>query len=78
MMTIEEYKKIIDTKNVDELIEIVRLARLSGEEKIVIEEADIYEKRLKEISSSYNIEPRKVDKLLHSARNKIIRRVLNK
>lgn len=78
MMTIEEYKRIIDTKNVDELIEIVRLARLSGDEKVVLEEADIYEKRLKEISHYYNIEPRKVDKLLHSARNKIIRRVLNK
>lgn len=77
-MTIEEYKKIIDLKNADELIEIVRLARLSGDEKIVLEEADIYEKRLKEISSNYNIEPRKVDKLLNSARNKIIRRVLDK
>ena len=77
-MTIEEYKKIIDLKNADELIEIVRLARLSGDEKIVLEEADIYEKRLKEISSNYNIEPRKVDKLLNSARNKIIKRVFKK
>lgn len=77
-MTISEYKKHIDGLTVDELVEIVRLARLSGVEKEVIEDVDIYEKRLKDVYNDLDIEPRKLDKILQRARDKIIRRVIER
>lgn len=77
-MTIGEYKKYIDGLTVDELVEIVRLSRLSGVEKEVVEAVDIYERRLKDVYYDMDMEPRKLDKILQRARDKIIRRVIER
>lgn len=77
-MNITEYKAIIDRLNADELVEVVRLARLSGDEKRAFEEVDIYEQRIKDTAVLLDIEVRKVDKLLQRAREKVINRVLNR
>lgn len=77
-MTIGEYKKYIDGLTVDELVEIVRLSRLSGVEKDVVEAVDIYERRLKDVYYDMDMEPRKLDKILQRARDKIIRRVIER
>lgn len=77
-MTIGEYKKYIDGLTVDELVEIVRLSRLSGVEKEVVEAVDIYERRLKDVYCDMDMEPRKLDKILQRARDKIIRRVIER
>ena len=78
LMTTAEYKAIIDVMNADELVEVVRLARLSGDEKRAFEEVDIYEKRIKDTAVLLNTEVRQVDKLLQRAREKVINRVLNR
>lgn len=77
-MTTAEYKAIIDVMNADELVEVVRLARLSGDEKRAFEEVDIYEQRIKDTAVLLNTEVRQVDKLLQRAREKVINRVLNR
>ena len=77
-MTNAEYKAIIDVMNADELVEVVRLARLSGDEKRAFEEVDIYEQRIKDTAVLLNTEVRQVDKLLQRAREKVINRVLNR
>lgn len=77
-MNITEYKAVIDCLNADELVEVVRLARLSGDEKRAFEEVDIYEQRIKDTAVLLDIEVRKVDKLLQRAREKVINRVLNR
>lgn len=77
-MTISEYKAVIDYLNADELVEVVRLARLSGDEKRAFEEVDIYGQRIKDTAVLLNTEVRKVDKLLQRAREKVINRVLGR
>lgn len=77
-MNITEYKSVIDYLNADELVEVVRLARLSGDEKRAFEEVDIYGQRIKDTAVLLNTEVRKVDKLLQRAREKVINRVLNR
>ena len=77
-MTISEYKEFIDRLNADELVEAVRLSRLCGTEKTVLEEVDIYERRQKEVCQMLGLEPRQLDKILQRARNKIIKRVLER
>ena len=77
-MNISEYKEYIDRLNADELVEAVRLARLCGEEKTVLEEIDIYERRQKEVAQQLNLELRQLDKILQRARNKLIKRVLDR
>lgn len=77
-MNITEYKAVIDYLNADELVEVVRLARLSGDEKRAFEEVDIYGQRIKDTAVLLNTEVRKVDKLLQRAREKVINRVLNR
>lgn len=77
-MTISEYKAVIDYLNADELVEVVRLARLSGDEKRAFEEVDIYGQRIKDTAVLLNAEVRQVDKLLQRAREKVINRVLGR
>lgn len=77
-MNIRDYKKIIDELNADELVEIVRLARLSDVEKRVFEEIDIYERRFKDVSQKMDIDIRQLDKILNRARDKVIKRVLTR
>ena len=77
-MTISEYKAVIDYLNADELVEVVRLARLSGDEKRAFEEVDIYGQRIKDTAILLNTEVRQVDKLLQRAREKVINRVLGR
>lgn len=77
-MTISEYKAVIDYLNADELVEVVRLARLSGDEKRAFEEVDIYGQRIKDTAVLLNTEVRQVDKLLQRAREKVINRVLGR
>lgn len=77
-MTTAEYKAYIYGLNADELVEVVRLARLDGEERRALEEIDIYERRLKETAYAMNMEPRQFDRILQRARDKVIRRVFTK
>lgn len=77
-MNIREYKSTIDELNADELVEIVRLARLSDVEKTAFEEIDIYERRFKEVSQKLDIDVRQLDKVLNRARDKVIKRVLTR
>lgn len=77
-MNTAEYKAFIDGLNADELAEVVRLARLGGEEKRALEEVDIYERRLKETAYAMNMDQRQFDRILQRARDKIIKRVLKK
>lgn len=77
-MTTAEYKAFIDNLNADELVEVVRLARLDGDEKRAFEEIDIYERRLKETAYAMNMDPRQFDRILQRARDKVIKRVFTK
>lgn len=77
-MTLAEYKEIIDKMTADELVEVIRLARLSGVEREVVELVDIYEYRLKDVYIKLDLEPRNLDKILNRARDKIIRRVFER
>lgn len=75
---LSEYKENIDGLNADELLEIVRLSRLTDEEKTAFEEVDVYEHRLKDVEKKMCLEPRQLGKVLQRARDKVIRRVLKR
>lgn len=75
---IRKYKKAIECLNVDELIEILKKARLTNEERTAVELSDVYMKPHKHCAELMSLEERQFNKYLNRARTKIYKQILKK